>query len=80
MGWFGDPTSQRYGGVPPTSRMREGEPLGAREWGVATSVKKLGLVDAEGDRGLAEAPIAGGAARDWGLAMAQGDCGLAEAL
>jgi hypothetical protein len=47
---------------------------------VATSVKELRLVDTEGDRGLAEAPVSGGAARGLGLAAAaQGDHGLAEA-
>jgi hypothetical protein len=43
-----------------------GRTPGARERGVATSLKKLGLVDAEGDRGLAEVPVAGGAARGLG--------------
>jgi hypothetical protein len=33
---------------------------------VATSVKELGLVDTEGDRGLAKALVAGGAARGLG--------------
>jgi hypothetical protein len=42
------------------------EPPGARKWGVATCVKELGLVDAEGDRGLAEASVAGSAARGLG--------------
>jgi hypothetical protein len=40
-----------------------GRTPGAREQGVATSVKELELVDAEGDRGLVEVPVADGAAR-----------------
>jgi hypothetical protein len=36
-------------------------------------------MDAEGDRGLAEAPVSGGGARGLGPAVAQGDHGLAEA-
>jgi hypothetical protein len=43
-----------------------GEPLGTLKRGVATSMKELGLVDAEGDWGLAEATVAGGAARGLG--------------
>jgi hypothetical protein len=42
-------------------------------------VKELGLVDAEGDRRLVEAPVAGGDTRGLGLAVAQGDRGLVKA-
>jgi hypothetical protein len=38
----------------------QGRTPGARERGVATCVKELGLVDAKGYRGLAEAPVASG--------------------
>jgi hypothetical protein len=40
-----------------------GRTPGAWERGAATSVKELDLVDAEGDRGLVEVPVADGAAR-----------------
>jgi hypothetical protein len=65
---FGDLTSQRYGGGPQASRMCGEEPPDVREQGVVTSIKELGLVDAEGDRGLVVAPVAGSAARELGAA------------